>query len=162
MKPNLYSIARNAHIAAALFAVVLALAGFANADSAHSHKAKKGNLKITVATEVGGVTLPPGDYEVREVNTPNGPVVEFAHEFFNELASELVQANQEEVVARVKFTERELSSPPKHTQLLLASNTADAAGLEIRGNAVSYEFDSSQMAAKDKPEVVCTNSGEQE
>jgi hypothetical protein len=162
MKPNLYSIARNAHIAAALFAVVLALAGFANADSDHSQRGKKGSLKITVATEVGGVTLPPGDYEVREVNTPSGPVMEFVHEYFNLLASELVQANQEEVLARVKFTQRELSSPPKHTQLLLASNPADATGLEIRGNAVSYEFAPSQVAAKDKPEVVCTNSGEQE
>jgi hypothetical protein len=158
------TLAKHGHYAAALFAVVLALAGFANAEatsSAHSHKAKDGRLTITAPTEVGGAILQPGDYEVRESNSPSGPVVEFVHHFWNELASELLQADEEEVVARVKFTEQALNSPSKHTHLMLASNTADATGLEIRGNAVGYVFDPSQMAVKADPQVVGANDGSQ-
>jgi hypothetical protein len=139
----LSTITKQGHIFAALFAVVLALAGFANA--ANSHKGKQGSLKITDPTEVGGVMLQPGDYEVREVNSPGGPVVEFVHLFRNELASELVQADEEEVVARVKYTEQALSSPPKQTQLLVAPNTTNAVALEIRGNTVDHLFQGEKM-----------------
>lgn len=143
------TIAKAGYSVAALFAVVLALAGFANADGmSHSHKAKKGHFTITAPTEVGGVTLQPGNYEVREVNSASGPVVEFVHQFRNELASELVQADEEEVVARVNFTAKALSSPPKQTQLISASDGPDVASLEIRGNAVRYEFAPSQMAGR--------------
>ena len=48
---DVITIAGWRHNAAALFAVILALVGFANADamsSAHSHKGKKGRLNITV------------------------------------------------------------------------------------------------------------------
>src|ERR1039458_9159459 len=95
-----FAITKHGHSAAALFAVVLALAGFANADgmySAHSHKAKKAHLTIAAPTVISEVILQPGI----EVNTQSGPVVEFVHQFRNELASELVQADEEEVVARV-------------------------------------------------------------
>jgi hypothetical protein len=166
MNPIQYplTIAKHAHIAAVMFAIVLAFAGVANADamsSAHAHKAKKGHLTITVPTEVGGAILQPGEYEVKETNSPSGPVIEFVHQFRNELASELVQADQEEVVARVQFTEQALSSPPNHTQLIPASNAADATVLQIRGNDVSYTFAPSQMADKGGTTVVCTN-GQQE
>jgi hypothetical protein len=133
-----------------MFAFVLVFAGFANASPmypAHEHKAKKGYLTIKARAEVGGVTLEPGDYRVQQVDSPSGPLLEFVHLFFNELASELVQANQEKVVARVKFTEQPLSSKPKSTQLILASNTADASGLRIRGDAFDYEFDQSALSA---------------
>jgi len=139
----LSTITKRGHIFAALFAVILALAGFANA--ANSHKGKEGSLKITAPTEVGGVILPPGDYEVRETNSPSGPVVEFVHMVRNEQASELMQAEEEEVVARVKYTEQALSSPPKHTQLQIAPNTTDAIALEIRGNAVNHLFPRENM-----------------
>lgn len=164
-------IFKQAHSAAALFAVMLALTGFANAGgmySSHWHKAKRGNFTITAPTEVGGIILQPGEYEVREAKSPSGPVIEFARQFRNELASELVQADQEEVVARVQYTEQALSSPLKRTQLILASDagsdTAEAARLEIRGSAVGYEFPTSQMAgkAKEHPASVSTNAGQQE
>jgi len=144
------TIARHSPIAAAVFAFVLVFVGFANADamsSAHIHKAKKGHLTVTTPTEVGGTILQPGEYEVKEADSPSGPVIEFVHQFRNELASELVQADQEEVAARVKFTGQVLSAPPKHTQLILASNPPDASGLQIRGNAVDYEFGESVMSA---------------
>jgi hypothetical protein len=161
-----FTIAKHGHGAAALFAVVLALAGFANADgmySSPSHKAKKGHLTITAPTEVGGTILQPGAYEVKEGNSPSGPVLEFWHQFRNELASELVQADQEELVARVQFTEQALSSSPKHTQLILASNAGEATGLEIRGSGVGYEFATSQMAgdSEEHPAAMGTNVGQQ-
>jgi membrane-associated protease RseP (regulator of RpoE activity) len=169
-------IARHASVAAAMFAFVLALAGVANASPtypAHAHKAKKGHLTITAPMEVGGAILKPGEYEVREAKSPNGPVIEFARQFRDELASELVQADQEEIVARVPFTEQALSSPPKQTQLMLASSSANASGLQIRGNAVDYEFDQSALSAAPNAKpgamagatqdatVNCTNVGQQ-
>jgi hypothetical protein len=155
-----FTIMERKHNVAALFAIILALAGFANADamsSAHSHKGKKGSLKITTPTEVGGAMLQPGDYEVKEVDSPSGPVVEFVHLFRNELASELVQADEEEVVVQVRFTAQALSSPPKHTELLFAPNTTNAAALEIRGNAIGYLFAPPELAGKADTTVVCTN-----
>jgi hypothetical protein len=162
---SLYTIAKNGHIAAALFAVVLALAGFANADamsSNHSHKGKKGSFTLAVATEVGGTILQPGNYEVKEINSASGPALEFVHLFWNELASELVQANEEEVVARVKFTEQALSSLPKKTELLLASNTSDAIGLQIRGNDVAYIIAAPMMSATSEAKPDCASNGMQE
>ena len=142
------NIAKHVHVAALLVASVVTLAAFSSAQSTPKQQSKKGSLSITEPTEVGGVTLPPADYVVREVKSPEGPVVEFVHKFRNELASELVQADEEEVVARVKFTGQILSAPPKHTQLQLASNTNDATALEIRDNPVSYVFTSSSLAAE--------------
>jgi hypothetical protein len=132
--------------------------------STHSNKAKKGHLTIAAPTVVDGVTLQPGNYEVREVNSQSGPVVEFVHQFHNELASELVQADEEEVAARVNFTERALNSLSKSTQLVPASDTAEAASLEIRGSAVGYEFSTSQTAGKTKerPAAIGTNVGRQQ
>jgi hypothetical protein len=144
------TIARHAPVAAAMFAFVLVFAGFANASPmypSHAHKAKKGHLTITAPMEIGGTTLKPGKYEVREAKSPNGPVIEFARQFRNELASELVQADEEEIVARVPFTEQALSSAPKQTQLLLTSNSPNVSGLQIRGNAIDYEFDQSALSA---------------
>jgi hypothetical protein len=57
----------------------------------HAHKAKKGHLTITAPTEVGGTAL--GEYEVREAKSPSGPVIEFVHQFRNELASKLASTN---------------------------------------------------------------------
>ncbi len=162
-----FTSAKHGRSAAALFAVVLALAGFANADGmylTHSNKAKKGHLTIAAPTVVDGVILQAGNYEVREVNSQSGPVVEFARQFRNELASELVQADEEEVVARVNFTERALNALSKRTHLIPASGTAEAASLEIRGSAVGYEFSTSQTAGKMKehPAAIGTNIGRQQ
>jgi hypothetical protein len=138
--------------ATAAFALVLTLAGFANAATVNSnnpHKGKKVYFTISSAVEVGGTTLQPGDYSAREVNTPKGPVMEFTHIWFNYLAQDFMQHTQYDVVARVPVTEQALNSKPKQTKLVLASNSKDAVGLEIRGNAVDYEFaPSSQTADK--------------
>ena len=145
-----FTIAKHGHIAAALFAVVLALAGFANAatmPSDHSHKGKKGNLKITASTEAGGILLQPGDYQVREVNSPSGPAVQFVHLFDNFYVMDSgLPVHDQEVVGQVKVTEQALSSTPKHTQLQLAPNTGEAIALEIRGDEIEYLFALPQSA----------------
>jgi hypothetical protein len=136
---------------AVVISVMLALAAFANADSMSSakhHKAKHGSLKITAPTEVGGAVLPAGDYEAKEVNGPSGNVMEFVRIVENDLAPEGLPRFEEEVVAQVAFTPQELSTPPKHTQLLFASNTKNANALEIRGSDVEYEFSPSPMTAQ--------------
>lgn len=98
-------------------------------------------MKISAPTEVGGIVLQPGDYQVQAVDSPSGPVVQFVHlwEDYTVMDSGRSLYNQE-VVGQVKVTEQVLSSLPKHTQLQLAPNTTDAIALEIRGDAVSYEF----------------------
>ena len=150
---SLSTTAKHGHSAAALFAVVLTLATVATAaamPSAHSHKGKKGSMKITAPTEVGGIVLQPGDYQVQEINSPSGPVVEFVHLFDNFTVMDSgLPVHDQEVVGEVKVTEQALSLPAKQTQLMLASwYSTDAIGLEIRGNAVGYVFAPSQMTVK--------------
>jgi hypothetical protein len=140
MKPihDVFAVAKQGHHLAALLGVILALAGFANA--ANSHKSKTGSLTIAVPTEVGGVVLQPGDYEVREINSASGAAVEFVRLFDNLVASEGMPIYDEEVVAEVPFTGQALSAAPKQTQLRLAPDKTRATALEIRGNAVDYLF----------------------
>jgi len=145
---TLYGIARQAQIAAVTLAMMVALAGFANAQSTSSHSHKKGMLEITHATEVGGTVLQPGEYTVRETRSTDGPVVEFLRVVHNEQASELVQADEEELVARVTFTPHVLSAPSKQTELQIVSNADDATRLEIRGNPVAYSFTPSPLNAE--------------
>jgi hypothetical protein len=147
-----FTISNYGRTGAVLFASVLALAGFANAaamSSGHSHKEKKGTMTITTPVDVGGITLQPGDYEVKEVDSPSGPVVEFVHVFedFTVMDSGRPLYDRE-VVGQVKVTEQVLSSLPKHTQLQLAPNTADPIALQIRGNEVEYMFASPQSNGK--------------
>ena len=133
------------HPTAALFAAILALAGFANADvmsSTHSHKGKKGYLTITNSTEVEGVILQPGDYEVREVDSPNGTVVEFTR-YSNEFATYGWKSWNSTVVARGHFTEQAMGKPSKRSRLIVDNTGAIA--LEIRGSAVRYEFSPSRI-----------------
>ena len=130
-----------------LLRLVLALAGFAHAGAMRSgnsqnlRKAKKGTLNITVATEIGGVTLEPGEYEVKQVNSKNGPILRFAHYTFDpdalgESSSEYVW----EVVAEVRVTVQPLDSAAERTRLVVDSNRHKAIGLKIRGNSVDYLF----------------------
>jgi hypothetical protein len=132
---------------AALFAVLLALTSFANAESLFGgHKGKIGNLKITVPTEVGGVSLQPGEYEVKEVNAPNGRAVEFIREVYNPYAQEGLNPHEEEVVGQVEFTSQALDAAPKHTQLVLTPDTQKAMALKVRGGAVEYVFAEPEMS----------------
>ncbi len=149
---------------AVLFTMTLALAGFANAvtPAAGQHKVNIRHLEIKTPVEVGGALLPAGDYEVHEISTANGPELEFVHEYWNELASELVQANEEEVLARVKFTEQQLDSRAKHTQLVPVADNKDVIGLEIRGKNTKYLVEQStpDLNAKADTSADRTKSGQ--
>jgi hypothetical protein len=154
--PNLTGHPR---IAAAIFAVVLSFAGVANTHAMslfRAHKAKRGRLTIVTSTEVNGAILEPGEYEVRETNSPSGPVIEFVRP--PQFANDLVQPAQ--VVVRLKFAEQPLSTKARETQLMLASwYSTDAIGVEIRGNAVGYVFKPAQLAAQEDTTVVISATG---
>jgi hypothetical protein len=155
------TIAKHGHKTAVVFAAILALATIASAADMSGHSHKKGNLKITEQTEVGGIVLQPGDYQVREIDSASGPVVEFVRLFENFTVMDSgLPVHEEEVVGKVKATEQALSSLPKHTQLQLEPKTSDAVGLVIRGDGVAYSFAPGQMSAE--AESVCTNSGPQQ
>jgi len=146
-----------------LFAMILVLAGFANADAiptTQSHKGK-GYLTITSQIEVEGVTLHPGDYEVKEVDTPTGSVVEFTRED-NQFAAYGWKSWTTTVVVRAHFTVQAMSRPAKHTKLILGSDTADATGLEIRGDIVSYWFGPSQAVDEVGTTTVSPDAGQHE
>jgi hypothetical protein len=89
---------------------------------------------------VGGVTLEPGDYEVKQVKSAAGPVVRFTRVTYNPWASEGSPVYEWETVAEVRVTMQSLASKAVRTQLLLASNDDKPIGLEIRGNSYDYLF----------------------
>jgi hypothetical protein len=139
--------ARAARLSAVLV-MVIAFGAMAHAAKAHM---AKGELALMQTTEVAGVTLPPGNYMVREVKTAEGPMVEFVRTVHNEQASELVQADEEEVVAKVKASPRALERASEDTKLQVASGQGSAKALEIRGANVEFVFGgdtTDSMAAK--------------
>lgn len=140
------SMVNRMRLATAVAGMVLAFAGFAHAGavgtarSEKPQKAKAGMLNITFATEVGGVTLEPGEYEVKQVNSADGPVIRITRYTYNPYAQEGLPVHEWDEVAKVKVTMRSLASKAVSTQLLLASDTSRPIGLEIRGNSFEYLF----------------------
>jgi hypothetical protein len=128
------SIVSRMHLFIILACLALALAGSADA------KTKKGTLKIMAAANIGGVTLEPGEYEVKQVNSSVGPVIRFTRITYNPYAPEAVYAYQWDVVAEVRCTVEPLASTPQHTVLLFDPNSTKIIGLQIRGNSVTYRF----------------------
>jgi len=130
----------------ALAGIVLAFAGFAHAGSIgteHSQKAakaKKGTLKIAAASNVGGLRLEPGEYKVKQVNSPAGPVVRFTRYTYNPYALEGSSVHEWETVGEAKVTIQVLASKAKHTKLLLTANGDKTIGMEISGNRADYLF----------------------
>jgi hypothetical protein len=141
-----HSIVNRMPLFTALAGIVLALAGFAHAGAVSAQrsqkapKTKKGMLNITVATEVGNVTLEPGEYEVKQVNHAAGPVVRFTRYTYNPYAQEGLPVHQWDVVAEVRVTMQSLDTKAVRTQLLAGSNSDKPIGLEIRGNSFDYLF----------------------
>lgn len=130
----------------ALAGIVLAFAGFVYAGSVGAtrsqkvEKSKKGTLHITAATNVGGLRLEPGEYEVKQVNSAAGPVVRFTRYTYNPYAQEGQSAHEWETVGEAKVRTQTLASKAKYTKLRLASNSEKAIGLEIKGNSADYLF----------------------
>jgi hypothetical protein len=141
-----YSIVNRVSLFTALAGIVLQFAGLAHASSVgtpssqKAEKAKKGTLNITAATNVGGLRLEPGEYEVKQVNSAAGPVVRFTRYTYNPYAQEGLSVHEWETVGEAKVTMQALASKAKHTKLALASNSDKAISLEIRGNSADYLF----------------------
>ena len=141
-----HSIVNRMPLFTALAGIILALAGFAHAGaigtsrSEKPQKAKKGMLNITVATEVGDVTLEPGEYEVKQVNAATGPVVRFTRYTYNPYAQEGLPVHEWETVAKVRVTMQSLDSKAVRTQLLADPDSGKPIGLQIRGNSFDYLF----------------------
>ena len=140
------SIVNRSRLFVALAGIVLTFAGFAHAGSSgtprsqKAEKAKKGTLNIAAATNVGGLRLEPGQYEVKQVNSAAGPVVRFTRYTYNPYAPEGQSVCEWEKIGEAKVTMQALVSKAERTKLLLASDGDKAIGLEIRGNSADYLF----------------------
>jgi len=141
-----HNIVNRIRLFTALAGIVFAFAGFAHAGavgtqrSQKAEKAKKGTLNIAAATNVGGLRLEPGEYEVKQVNSAAGPVVRFTRYTYNAYAQEGLSVHQWETVGEAKVTMQALASTAKHTKLLVAANGDQTIGLEISGNRADYLF----------------------
>jgi hypothetical protein len=140
MKPIPPNLTRAA-ILGTMAAIMFACSAIAHAATPNisSHKGKTGTLQITTPTEVSGVLLEPGKYEVKPRKSPGGTVIEFARWNENPYAQEALPVWTREVVASIPATPQVLSFVPLATELLLASdNDAKATGLQIRGDSAEY------------------------
>jgi hypothetical protein len=147
------SIVSRTNLFTAAAGIVLAFSGVAYAVGAaepvaatayqKAPKAKGGTLTISAATGVGSVTLEPGKYEVKQVNSPAGPVIRFTLVTPNpyaEYAEESLPLSWWEVAAKVKVTMQPLASKATRTELKFAPDGSKAIALQIRGNSVDYLF----------------------
>ena len=141
-----YSIINRTRFVAALAYTFLGFAGFVHAKDAaiqqsyNVEQPKKGTLNITVATELSGLVLEPGEYEVKQVKSANGPVIRFTRYTYNPYAQEGVSAHQWDLVGEVRVAVQSQDSKAVRTQLLTESNSDKLVGLQIRGNSFQYLF----------------------
>ena len=142
LKP-IRSIVTRAAIIGTMAAAMFTLGGIAHAETANAswHKGKTGTLMLNAPTEIGGVLLQPGNYEVKPRKAPTGAVIEFALWTEIPYAQEALPVWSREVVATVPAVPQMLSSAPSTTGLLLESAaSAKATGLQIRGDNAEYGF----------------------
>ena len=137
--------ARKFQLTSILIATIMMFTIAANAESAAQHR---GTLNIKAQTVVQGITLPPGSYEVREMKSAQGTTVDFVRQYWNEAASELVQAEEDQFVARVPVAEQPISERPAHTKLELSADKKTATALEIRHVPVDYVFNGTEDASQ--------------
>ena len=141
-----HSIVNRMRIVTALAGAVLVFAGFAHAGavgtqrSQQAEKSKKGTLIIAAATEIGGLTLEPGEYEVKQVNAASGPVVKFVKYTYNPYAQEGLSVHQWDEAGKVRVTLQSMDSKAARTELLTAADSDKPVGLQIRGNSFQYLF----------------------
>ncbi|HVP64563.1 MAG TPA: hypothetical protein VMT82_06690 [candidate division Zixibacteria bacterium] len=138
--------ARKFQLTSILIATTMMFAIAVNAESANAQH--RGTLNIKTQTVVQGITLPPGSYEVREMKTAQGTTVDFVRQYWNEAASELVQAEEDQFVARVPVAEQPISERPAHTKLELSADKKTATALEIRHVPVDYVFNGTEDASQ--------------
>lgn len=145
MKGNstMKSVATRAAIVAAMAAVMFAITGVAHANvvPARWHGGNRETLKLAAPTQVGGVLLPPGAYEVKVKSTQTGAFIEFVRWTYDPYAGEGLPVYVREVIASVKALPQAGTSASARTGLLLAyGDSGKAVGLQIRGKNVDYLF----------------------
>ncbi len=100
-----------------------------------------GKLKLTAGTEVGGVVLPRGEYQVEVRKAGEGATVEFARWNYNPYAQEGLPVWDLEVMATVPAQPHALNLDAAQTGLLFASaGKGKAVALRISGSNVEYGF----------------------
>jgi hypothetical protein len=144
------NLASSTRLLPAIAGIVLAFSGIACAvDAAEpvantayqkAPKAKGGTLTLAAAADVGSVTLEPGKYEVKLVNSKEGPAIRFTLVTYNPFAEEAEPPYEWEVVAKVKVTMQPLASKATRTALRFAPGGSQAIALQIRGNSFDYQF----------------------
>ena len=141
-----YSIMHRTCVVAAVACTFLGFAGLAHAkadamqQTYNAKEPKKGTLSIAVTTEVSGLMLEPGEYELKQVKSANGPVIRFTHYTYNPYAQEGVSTHQWDVVGEIRVAVQSQDSKAVRTQLLTESNSNKLVGLQIRGNSFQYLF----------------------
>jgi len=143
-------------LASILFAATMVFAVAANAESGNTQH--RGSLNIKAETVVQGTTLPPGEYEVRQIHTGQGDVVEFVRKYWNEAASEMVQAEEDQVISRVPVTEQPLNERPAHTKLELSADGKAVTALQIRHVPVDYIFEQASTQARNVASSNCVGA----
>jgi hypothetical protein len=84
--------------------------------------------------------LEPGEYEVRQVKSANGPVIRFTRYTYAPYAQEGISVHQWDVVGEVRVAVQSQDFKALRTQLLTGSKGHELIGLQIRGNSFQYLF----------------------
>jgi hypothetical protein len=126
--------------ALAVIVFAFGVLSYAQCTSQQVQKPKKGKLNITAPTQVAGVTLEPGNYEVKEVKSSSGLTLRFTRVVFNPYVLDGESPYDWQTVAEVKVTTQALCSDAPRTELMIASDNHRPIGLEIRGNSLEYLF----------------------
>ena len=126
---------RRKHIAI-IAALVLGLASWA---FAQDNAGKTGELTLASPAQVGNIVLPAGNYEVRQVASPTGHLMEFARITEWNLGYEGSPTYSErEVVATVNCDMQALNAKAKKT--IAEKEGVRIARLEIKGENVAHNF----------------------
>ncbi len=141
MKNTIASLAKRAAVVVLAGAMLSMSTGLAHARD----KGKSGKLNIAQTQSIGGLTLQPGEYEVKVKDSPTGTELEFTRWISNPYAQEGLPSYDNEVVGSVKAIAQTANEVSTRTGLL-AGGAGKAVGLQIRGNSVQYLFDSAEMA----------------
>jgi len=117
-------------------ALVLGLTSFAMAQQKIGRAV---HITLKTASQVGTVTLPPGEYEVTHRSSPTGHYMEFVRETTTNLGYEGSPTYYErQVVARVDCTMQPLTG--KVNKTVIEKEGTRIAGIEIKGEDVSHNF----------------------
>lgn len=126
--------------------VVAASTVFTAVESAHAAKPIKKYVKLSLEepTEIAGVTLQPGDYTVKIVQSADGaskPTLEFSHNLDTPYTEQELSLYEEEVVLTIEASPQDLSIPARKTELVRSStDSKKVSGLEVRGKRTQYMF----------------------